>query len=248
MLILFTILICYSSALEQKVTNVQIVGLFVASSELPIYQEAMEPVLQLAADEAMRRNPNLNISVKVRKGSNSCQANHIAAYAAEAYYQDGVSAFIGPACSMALDSVARMAAYWNVPLFTAGGISLEFANKRLYSSLTRLSFSVDRISHFVVKVLSEFDFHHISLIVDESDMAFSLVRKSLEKVFETDDLSTSASSSPLSSHVAYDIKLDVQAFATRSTNGDAVVNKTIDLKKLLISSSKSARGQFAHYS
>lgn len=35
-----------------------------------------------------------------------------------------------------------MASYWKVPIFTAGGISAQFANKQLYSTLTRLSFSM----------------------------------------------------------------------------------------------------------
>ncbi len=34
------------------------------------------------------------------------------------YYMDGIMALIGPACTYALDPVARLAAYWNIPIFT----------------------------------------------------------------------------------------------------------------------------------
>lgn len=55
----------------------------------------------------MRRFPKFNVTVEVRSGSNDCPTNHAGAYAAEAYYRSTVHAFIGPACSFALDSVGR---------------------------------------------------------------------------------------------------------------------------------------------
>lgn len=38
--------------------------------------------------------------------------------AAALYYKDKVDAFLGPGCTDALDPVARMAAYWNLPIIT----------------------------------------------------------------------------------------------------------------------------------
>lgn len=37
------------------------------------------------------------------------------------YYIDKVIAFIGPACAFALQPVARLAAYWNLPIITGMG-------------------------------------------------------------------------------------------------------------------------------
>lgn len=122
--------------------HAHIVGLFVSSSELPVYRETMKPTLEMALEEVSKRFPTINFTLAVRQGSNACLTNKAGAHAAEAYYKDGAKVFIGPACSVALDSVGRMASYWNLPVFTAGGISAEFANKQLYSSLTRLSFSL----------------------------------------------------------------------------------------------------------
>ena len=149
-----------TSSQSPSIYQVDLVALFVATSELPVYHEVIKPALHLAAIEAMRRFPQFNITVEVRQGSDTCLTNYAGAYAAEAYYSRSVSespliylfnvakfqvsAFIGPACSFALDSVARMASYWNVPVITAGGLAAEFANKNLYSSLTRLSFSIGK--------------------------------------------------------------------------------------------------------
>jgi atrial natriuretic peptide receptor A len=72
----------------------------------------------------------------------TCEKNYAGALAAEEFYLRKVDVLIGPACSVALDTVARMASSWNIPIFTAGGIGAEFSNKALYSSLTRLSFSL----------------------------------------------------------------------------------------------------------
>ena len=122
--------------------SAHLVGLFVSSSELPIFHEVIKPTLEIAVEEAERRFPQIEFKITVRNGSNTCESNIAGAYAAEEFYTKKVDVFIGPACSLALDSVARMASYWNVPIMTAGGIGAEFANKKLYNTLTRLSFSL----------------------------------------------------------------------------------------------------------
>lgn len=37
------------------------------------------------------------------------------------HFRDDVIAFIGPACAFALEPVARLAAYWNIPIITGMG-------------------------------------------------------------------------------------------------------------------------------
>lgn len=131
-----------SSSEDSKTYEAHVVGLFAASSELPIYHDLIKPTLEMAAEEAERRFPRIKFRVSVRRGVRSCEKNYAGALAAEEFYQRKVDVIIGPACSVALDTVARMAAYWNIPIITAGGIGAEFSNKDLYSSLTRLSFSL----------------------------------------------------------------------------------------------------------
>ena len=42
----------------------------------------------------------------------------ISGIAAELFFREKVIAFLGPGCSLALDPVGRMAAYWNIPVIT----------------------------------------------------------------------------------------------------------------------------------
>ena len=132
-----------------KVYEAHVVGLFAATSELPIYHNLIKPTLDMAAEEAERRFPQIKMKVSVRLGQRTCERNLAGALAAEEFYLRKVDAVIGPVCSSALDSVARLASAWNVPVFTAGGIGSEFAAKHLYSTLTRLSFSLGSIAPLV---------------------------------------------------------------------------------------------------
>ena len=125
-----------------RIYEAHLVGLFTASSELPIYHNIMKATLEMAAEEAELRYPLIKFKMSVKKGPKICEKNYAAALAAQEYYDRKVDAFIGPACSVALDPVARMTSFWNIPIFTAGGIGTQFTNKRLYQTLTRLSFSL----------------------------------------------------------------------------------------------------------
>ena len=53
-----------------------------------------------------------------------------------------------PGCSNAVGSVARLAASWNLPIFTYGGTNKFLENKTEFRTLTRLAFSTDSFSHF----------------------------------------------------------------------------------------------------
>lgn len=136
-----------------------------------------------------------------------------------------IHAIFGPACDEALDQVARMAGYWNIPIFTAGGFDASFSDKSIYPTLTRLSFSLDRVSHFMTQIFRENDWHHIALIVDESDPNMMLVRKSLAFMFKIE-----------SAENGYEINLDIEMIDPESKN------RTIDYVHCLQQGAKKARG------
>ena len=48
----------------------------------------------------------------------------VPALAAELYHKEGVIGLVGPGCTYALDPVARLAAYWNIPIVTGKSIYL----------------------------------------------------------------------------------------------------------------------------
>lgn len=128
--------------LQSKKPTVNILGIFVADSEIGIETGVTNAAIELAAMELQSRYGRFfTTKLKVRIGNNSCLNNNAGVYAAEEYYLHGVNAFVGPACSLALKTVARMSSYWNVPVLTAGGFGDEFSNKKLYPTLARLAFS-----------------------------------------------------------------------------------------------------------
>lgn len=101
----------------------------------------------------------------------------------------------------------------------------------------------DRVSHFIIQILKEFDWHHVALIVDETDWGNTLIRRSLETVFKQDTDANRARGTGIAREI-YDIKLDVQSFTYRNFDGDIVANRTIDFKKILQAASRSARGEW----
>lgn len=124
------------------INNVNFVMLLSNQKELPVFYEILKPTLELAVIDASTKYPNLNFHLALVRDTNACGDNILGALAAEKFYLSKVNVFIGPVCTFALDAVARMASYWNVPLFTAGGVGVEFANKKTFSTLTRMSFAM----------------------------------------------------------------------------------------------------------
>ncbi len=76
-----------------------------------------------------------------------------------------------------------------------------------------------------MKIFREYDWHHISLIVDESELSNTLIKISLQAIFKE-------------SEFGHEIKLDSQSFNKKE-------NRT-SYKKLLQQSSRTARGIIDH--
>ncbi|XP_054159951.1 atrial natriuretic peptide receptor 3-like [Oppia nitens] len=203
------------------VNDVHILLLMSQQAELPVFFEVVKPALQLAIDRVKVMYQNLRFKLIARKDDRPCHSNVAGAVAAEEFYLRRVDVIIGPACSMALDPVARMASYWNIPIYTAGGIGIEFSRKNTYTSLTRMAFSLDRVSHFLVKIIREYDWHHVSLIVDETEMTNTLIKASLQSVFKEIEF-------------GHEINLDIQTFTRRD-------NTTVNYNKMLKQSARAAR-------
>lgn len=63
------------------------------------------------------------------------------AVAADMYHLQKVKAFIGPYCNAEMDAVARMAAFWNIPIIGYMAASNALADKNAYPTLARISVS-----------------------------------------------------------------------------------------------------------
>lgn len=138
--------------LKSEDFEANIVAIFATESELQLNTEAVQVAVFLGVQQANRLYPHIKFNVFFRNDSNTCFENQAGVLAAESYYKGKVTAFVGPACSKALDPVSRMASYWGLPIYTAGGVDTLFSRKHLFSTLTRLSFSLDQVCKFIVNV------------------------------------------------------------------------------------------------
>ena len=131
-------------ALDRSLNKSEIVLLVLMSTqnELPVLFDVLKPAAELATEYVNSRYSAFSIRVVARQDAASCEANSVAGMAAEEYYLRQVNGIIGPICTRALDPVARLASHWEIPVITAGGIGIEFANKNVFKSLTRIAFSL----------------------------------------------------------------------------------------------------------
>ncbi|GFT06654.1 atrial natriuretic peptide receptor 3 [Nephila pilipes] len=142
--------------MENKSYEANIVAIFVSESELQLNVESLQAAVILGVEEVNKLYPHIQFNLKLKNDSNKCFDSYAGVLAAEEYYRSRVSAFVGPACSRALDPVSRMASYWDVPIYTAGGVDTLFSLKHIFSTLTRVSFSMDQVTKFMV---------HVSIII-----------------------------------------------------------------------------------
>lgn len=84
------------------------------------------------------------------------------AVAADIFYQRDVKVFIGPYCNSELDAVAKMAAYWNVPVIGYMASNNAFADKNVYKTLARVSLrTTNSLALAVTSVLTHYGWNKV---------------------------------------------------------------------------------------
>ncbi|GAB6027920.1 hypothetical protein CHUAL_002135 [Chamberlinius hualienensis] len=136
--------------------------------------EYNEAGLSIAIDKVSKAYPRIKFELLFRLATpGKCTANEVGAIAAEEYYKNNVTAFLGPACSYALDPVGRMAATWNLPVYTTGGIGITFNNKEDFPTLTRMASNLE-------------SWHHIVLIYDRTWVFGELLGRAFQRRLRTE--------------------------------------------------------------
>nr|XP_016928296.1 receptor-type guanylate cyclase gcy-28 isoform X1 [Drosophila suzukii] len=199
----------YTEVGEMGQMRVYNVGVLMASHlDSPFDLERCGPAVDLALDEINKvfLKPH-NITLLKKKGSYpSCSGARAPGLAADMHFQDDVIAFIGPACAFALEPVARLAAYWNTPIITGmgdqppsseGELTVTsgilgrihkwknentgmFKDKSKYPTLTRMSYCQCRLILVFASVIRQFNWKHVALLVDRSELFSWTVGKNLE--------------------------------------------------------------------
>ena len=133
-----------TSTTNSSKSEVVLIVLMSNQNELPVLFDLLKPSVEMAAEYVNSRYSDFRIRVVARNDPSSCEGNMVGAMAAEEYYLRRLDGIIGPLCSRALESAARLASHWGVPIITAGGVGVEFSNKNTYRSLTRIAFSLGK--------------------------------------------------------------------------------------------------------
>lgn len=81
-----------------------------------------------------------------------------------------------------------MAAHWRIPVISSGGPHVQFSNKKIFSTLTRLSFSLSNLGSFVHQVFNTFNWTHVSIIVHEnpSSPLIPLIKETIVDMFDSE--------------------------------------------------------------
>ncbi|XP_059225614.1 atrial natriuretic peptide receptor 1 [Stomoxys calcitrans] len=184
------------------------VGVLMASRlDSPFDLERCGPAVDLALDAINKeflRPHNITLR-KVQASYPSCSGAKAPGLAADMHFKNDVIAFVGPACAFALEPVARLAAYWNSPIITGmgdqppseGELTVTsgilgrihkwknestgmFKDKTKYPTLTRMSYCQCRLKLVFASVFRQFNWKHVALLVDRSDLFSLTVGKNLE--------------------------------------------------------------------
>lgn len=221
-------LIAIKSSRLEKPYQVRVLGVLTDDLSLPYSYRVVVPALHLATEAVNKIYENIRIQIVFRNGSTDCSQSLSGVFAAEEYYLNNITAVFGPGCTMALDQVGRMASYWNLPIFTAGGFDIRFLNKNIYTTLSRMSFSMDRLSPLIIEIIKEFNWHHVAMIYNANSTLDLESSSSIIKAFQYSQQSKNNNT------FVYPISFKPLHFDPIKPN---------DIKKKLIEASKNARGK-----
>ncbi|CAG5116349.1 unnamed protein product, partial [Candidula unifasciata] len=184
------IALCLSHVITPCVAVIQIkVGvLLISDLNAPYSVQRTGPAVDIALETVNTRmlNSSYRLVKVLRVYDRICDARFASGVAAELYYKEQIQALVGPACDPALESVARLAAYWNIPIITGLGDGGMFKNKTDFPTLTRFSYCQCRLRKVFASLFKEFHWRDISLIYDENDITADTLGATLREGLQRD--------------------------------------------------------------
>ncbi|BFZ21848.1 hypothetical protein BsWGS_24887 [Bradybaena similaris] len=119
-------------------------------------------------------------------GLGSCDRNIVGVSAAKISCHYNITAFIGPACSKAVETIAYMANDWNVPVITPLANTENVGDKKLFPRLTRINSVMQ--SSFVSTVfflMRTYDWRHAVFFYDKDVTVGELLGETFTKAFKS---------------------------------------------------------------
>lgn len=143
-LIIFSVLLTFCGH-SKGVTTVKIGVLLMTSAPEPFDLRRVMPALDIAFERA-EAEYGVRYDVVVRNYTGNCPKQTVIGYLSELFYIDNVRAVIGPACSETIEAAGRLAQYLEMPMITGVGDLIIRKTGDMYTTLTRMSYNLDRLS------------------------------------------------------------------------------------------------------
>ncbi|KAK6184927.1 hypothetical protein SNE40_007276 [Patella caerulea] len=166
-----------------------ICSIVVNNTFLPYDIRRSGPAIDMAIEHVQQLyNDTIEFRYLYRDGGSVCGSSVSGYSAAEVYYKDNVSVFIGPGCSLAVEAVAHMAAKWNIPIITPAGSAGILADKTQFPTLTRLSFGMQEYAAFYLDLLKLYDWNHVALFYESDDVFSGIIGNTFYEIFRSTQL------------------------------------------------------------
>ncbi|XP_071172165.1 atrial natriuretic peptide receptor 1-like [Mytilus edulis] len=170
---------------SEETTTVKIGVLLMTSAPEPFDQRRVGPALDIAFERA-EAEYGVKYEVIVRNYTGNCPKQTVIGYLSELYYIENVKAVIGPACSETIEAAGRLAQYLEMPMISGVGDLVIRKQKDMYTTFTRMSYNLDKLSVSVKKILEKYSWKHIVILYDTDYVFFNLAGNSLARDFKAD--------------------------------------------------------------
>ncbi|KAK6058015.1 hypothetical protein COOONC_04417 [Cooperia oncophora] len=99
------------------------------------------------------------------------------------YHLQKVKVFIGPYCDAEMDAVARMAAFWNIPVIGYMAASNSLSDKKAYPTLARVSLrTTSSLAEATCALLRHYGWIKVAIVTNTGTLAYDRTT-AFEEVF-----------------------------------------------------------------
>ncbi|KAL5019919.1 hypothetical protein ScPMuIL_002811 [Solemya velum] len=173
------------------IMNYSVAIIFEVETDWPFDEQMIGPAIDIGKNVfvgILKDRMDINfIQIKKKEAYRTCSAEGYASLVAGLYFRNNVDGFIGPGCGTALEACGRMCSDWHLPLITPVGTTSIVSDKRIYKTLTRMSYNMDKFTKFYRQTLMHFNWTDVAIIYDEADFIGQMFSESIDMAFSRPD-------------------------------------------------------------
>ncbi|XP_062586842.1 atrial natriuretic peptide receptor 1-like, partial [Saccostrea cucullata] len=163
-----------------SVTDVKVGVLLMTSAAEPFDLRRVGPALDIAFERSKSKY-GIRFTPTYHNYTGFCPKETVIGHLSELHYVYKVNAVIGPACSATLVAAGRLAQYLKLPIVSGVGdlIIRDAADADMYTTFTRLSYNLGKLSNSMVEILKEYSWSHLAILYDQDYVFFNLAGSQL---------------------------------------------------------------------